>query len=221
MSIVKQGIAKFNGGDIDRGDIPLARMDANIPALDTNGKLILTGANQIGTKSVDLGNLWTKATKIVHGDVDDRTRELFIPVNYSDEEISIAVNFVAGILLANALGHSYGSFVVPNDFLSNGVLTAIITPNDTGNINYRIIAHYAGDNESTFPVPTHDVYTGDIIEAVVSDDMIFLNTTLSLTSLSVGDVVGANFQRNGAEGTDTVEATIFLIGFVFGYTADM
>jgi hypothetical protein len=34
------------------------------PALDSNGKLILTGASQIGTKTADLANLWTKGTLI-------------------------------------------------------------------------------------------------------------------------------------------------------------
>ena len=37
---------------------------AAIPALDANGKLILTGSPQIGTKTTDLANLWTKGTLI-------------------------------------------------------------------------------------------------------------------------------------------------------------
>jgi parallel beta-helix repeat protein len=40
------------------------------PAIDSNGKLILTGASQIGTKTGDLGELWDKGTKLVTGDFE-------------------------------------------------------------------------------------------------------------------------------------------------------
>lgn len=45
----------------------LSQVVGNVPALDASGKLILTGVGQIGTKTADLANLWTKVTKIDHG----------------------------------------------------------------------------------------------------------------------------------------------------------
>ena len=42
----------------------LAQIIGNVPALDSNGKLILTGATQIGTKTANLTELWTKGTLI-------------------------------------------------------------------------------------------------------------------------------------------------------------
>lgn len=44
--------------------LTLAETLAAIPSLDANGKLILTGSSQIGTKTADLANLWTKGTLI-------------------------------------------------------------------------------------------------------------------------------------------------------------
>lgn len=42
----------------------LAQIIGNVPSLDSNGKLILTGSGQIGTKAADLTELWTKGTLI-------------------------------------------------------------------------------------------------------------------------------------------------------------
>lgn len=49
--------------------LKLAQIIGNVPSLDANGKLILTGPGQIGTKTADLANLWTKATKIAKADL--------------------------------------------------------------------------------------------------------------------------------------------------------
>lgn len=44
--------------------LTLAETLAAVPSLDATGKLILTGSSQIGTKTADLLNLWTKGTLI-------------------------------------------------------------------------------------------------------------------------------------------------------------
>ena len=44
--------------------LTLAETLTAIPALDVNGKLILTGSSQIGTKTAALTELWTKGTLI-------------------------------------------------------------------------------------------------------------------------------------------------------------
>lgn len=44
--------------------LTLSQVVGNVPALDANGKLILTDSSQIGTKTADLANIWTKGTLI-------------------------------------------------------------------------------------------------------------------------------------------------------------
>ena len=44
--------------------LTLSQVVGNIPALDVNGKLVLTDSNQIGTKTANLSELWSKATLI-------------------------------------------------------------------------------------------------------------------------------------------------------------
>ena len=48
----------------------LSQITGNVPSMDANGKLILTGSSQIGTKATDLAALWDKTTKIVKADID-------------------------------------------------------------------------------------------------------------------------------------------------------
>lgn len=48
----------------------LSQITGNVPSMDANGKLILTGSSQIGTKAADLAALWTKAIKIMMTDID-------------------------------------------------------------------------------------------------------------------------------------------------------
>lgn len=44
--------------------LKLAQIVGNVPSLDGDGKLILTGASQIGIKATDLAELWNKGTLI-------------------------------------------------------------------------------------------------------------------------------------------------------------
>lgn len=44
--------------------LALSQIVGNVPPLDAVGKLILTGSDQIGTKTADLAELWTKGTLI-------------------------------------------------------------------------------------------------------------------------------------------------------------
>ena len=44
--------------------LKLAQIIGNVPSLDGSGKLILTGSDQIGAKTADLAELWTKGTLI-------------------------------------------------------------------------------------------------------------------------------------------------------------
>lgn len=44
--------------------LTLSQVVGNVPALDAAGKLILTGSSQIGTKTADLAELWSKGTLI-------------------------------------------------------------------------------------------------------------------------------------------------------------
>lgn len=50
--------------------LALSQVVGNVPSLDSNGKLVLTGTDQIGTKATDLAALWDKTTKLVKTDID-------------------------------------------------------------------------------------------------------------------------------------------------------
>lgn len=65
----------------------LAQIIGNVPSLDSDGKLVLTGTSQIGTKATDLAELWDKTTKIVPGDIGSGLGK----AGASDEYISLGV----------------------------------------------------------------------------------------------------------------------------------
>jgi hypothetical protein len=54
----------------DGSNLVYKTLDSIIPALNTDGKLILTGSDQIGTKTDDLGELWNKTTKLTTADFE-------------------------------------------------------------------------------------------------------------------------------------------------------
>ena len=57
---VANGIPKLDASVF----LALSQVVGNVPSLDSNGKLVLTGSGQIGTKTADLAELWTKGTLI-------------------------------------------------------------------------------------------------------------------------------------------------------------
>ncbi|MEA1957600.1 MAG: hypothetical protein U9N01_04515 [Euryarchaeota archaeon] len=109
MFDVANGIPKLDASinlDIDQ-------VTGNVPALDANGKLILTGANQISTKTADLANLWTKGTLI-----DDSM------IGLSEIHEADSTDFAG----------STGRTVTHNLNLSNYEVTVVPTEDGGGNI---------------------------------------------------------------------------------------
>jgi hypothetical protein len=59
-------LGRITGGNIAAltADQVRSILHSAFPALDSNGKLVLTGSGQIGTKTANLAELWTKGTLI-------------------------------------------------------------------------------------------------------------------------------------------------------------
>jgi parallel beta-helix repeat protein len=64
------GVGKLLAYDATSGTLVYKTLTELVPALNVTGKLILTGSDQIGTKTSDLGELWDKGTKLVTGDLE-------------------------------------------------------------------------------------------------------------------------------------------------------
>ena len=76
--------------------LKLAQIIGNVPSLDANGKLVLTGASQIGTKATDLAALWDKTTKIVKADIDSGEFDVANKIPALDASIFLLLSQVVG-----------------------------------------------------------------------------------------------------------------------------
>lgn len=74
----------------------LSQIVGNVPSLDANGKLILTGSSQIGTKATDLAELWDKTTKIVKADIDSGEFNVASKIPALDASVYLALSQVVG-----------------------------------------------------------------------------------------------------------------------------
>lgn len=172
----------------------------------------------------------TRHTKAVHNALDiapashgadkhtDRTRNMWLIPNYGTDGLGIIWEYSGAKLTDGATHSGYATKVSPKDFVSGGVLKAVVISEGSGNLVFYLDAHFAingGDPAE------HDLSTGEITEAIVANKMEVLANTLELTALSNADIIGARFIRGGAEAGDTVDANVFLIGFILEYLGDM
>jgi TATA-box binding protein (TBP) (component of TFIID and TFIIIB) len=74
----------------------LAQITGNVPSIDSNGKLVLTGASQIGTKATDLAALWDKTTKIVKADINSGEFDVASKIPALDASVFLLLSQVVG-----------------------------------------------------------------------------------------------------------------------------
>ena len=126
-------------------------------------------------------------------------------------------DYVGAIMTDGVLKRAHGNFTVPNDYVSGGVLTVVVIPKATGDVGNQLEFSHAANGELC---NTHTASNTITYEAVVDDKVEILSNTLSFTSLATGDVVGCLFIRWGNNASDTVNAAVYCLGFIFSYTAN-
>jgi len=126
---------------------------------------------------------------------------------------------VAGGYLVDEVSEAaFGSLYVPADYVSGGVITAVVVSEASGDLLYYMTAEYAANNED---YNTHTATVGPVTEAVLAGKYEMLEGTLSLTSLNASDLMSIFMVRDASFPNDTINANVFAIGFIFTYTADM
>ncbi len=161
------------------------------------------------------------ATLDAHGAANhtDRTRKIWIPCTFGTDGLTMPLGDYVVAALADAATKDGGAnFCVPSDYVSGGIIKAVVVPVANGDIRADIFSDFAGNNEGS---GTHDVNTATFTETVVANNIEVLGTSLTLTDLAVNDIVGLKFRRYGAAAEDTITDIVHFIGFMFEYTADM
>lgn len=194
--------------DIPAGDILLAIVDVG------------AAVTQIANADITDGRVIISDTTHTHGASahTDVTRELFIPITYGDDGISVVnTDYVGAKMTDNVNKNALGMFKVPVDYVSAGVLKVIVMPKGTGNISNQIEVNHAADGQM---YSTHTQANTLTYEAVTTNYVEILSNTLTFSALAVGDVVGCRYLRYGNFANDTVNADAYCLGFIFSYTAN-
>ena len=151
----------------------------------------------------------------------DRTRTLFVPVMYADDGVSVSAHWGdlgGGKLTDGATKKAFGQFKVPADYSSSGVVKAVVVPVESGDMFYQVHCYFASSGESRL---THYAVSSSGAEAVVQDIIKIMAYTVSLTGITTDDFVMCRITRTGGSGLDTVNDDVWVLGFIFEYTADM
>jgi len=116
----------------------------------------------------------------------------------------------------NADSQAHGSFVVPNDFISDMIVDAVIVPAATGDIYGLNTAIYGACTELR---QTHASYSGGAAWTAVAVTVNRNNCihTISMTNANVGDIVNMTYDRDGDDALDTVGAICYIPGWYIEY----
>lgn len=179
---------------------------------------------EINTDTLRVKDLGISTGKIADSAVTaakiaNRTRKVFIPITEVYNQTDSV--YVDGHGLPDAkVVDAKGYIIVPADYDSAGVLTAVIDAElSSGDCTLRLRANYHGIDESG------SMTTADTTEQTVAVPDSATKPyppafSLTLTGLAANDILFVRFTRNGADGADTLNDTLYLAGFVLTYTAD-
>jgi len=153
--------------------------------------------------------------------IADRTRTLFVPAVecYNVTDTSYQNRSLRGWEMIDAKHcQVYGAFRMPSDWSSGGTLQSVFIPGGTGNIYALSLVDFANVGQA---YNTHTLNTGWQTEAVVDTIVDQFTTPLTLTNVDAGDYVICDFRRDATNVADTISATLYFVGFLVSYTADM
>ena len=113
----------------------------------------------------------------------------------------------------------YGGFAVPQDYVSGGTFYVVYSQSTASAVQWRAEVNYAERGNDTDPTVASSVVAASITPtatiALVQIDQI--GTVVA--TLTVGNWVRLNFERDSAHADDTNGGTIQFIGIIFEYTA--
>jgi hypothetical protein len=93
----------------DVSNLAYTALSSLVPALDSDGKLILTGSSQIGTRTGDLAELWDKSTRLTTGDFEatefDQPNKIPLLDAFTFLSLSQVVGNVPGLSGSNRSRH--------------------------------------------------------------------------------------------------------------------
>jgi hypothetical protein len=97
-------------------------------------------------------------------------------------------------------------------------INAIFESPSAGDVRGALDVQYGADGEA---YNTHTAATGARDETIVANTLDDLGAALAIGGAATGDFVQCQFLRYGTHVNDTITDTLYFVGFLVSYTADM
>jgi len=154
--------------------------------------------------------------------IADRTRHFWVSPNagwnITDGTVIVRDTDLGLAFPDLKLSAIYAWFEIPQDYVSDMTITAVIQPKTTSaNIYSQILAKFATCGEV---YNTHSLIPGFGAVAVTGDIYNCIDA-LALTGVAVGDFVTVTWSRSGLNALDTTGQDLYFFGFYVSYIADM
>ena len=204
---------------------------------DTYDLTLATGTiTTAGVIALTDARTYAKARRedIAAADISNRTRSFFVnaDVYYGYEWAGTGYTYlhrdnINGRLMSSVDSAFYArtGFLIPADYASNMTVTAIIlhkqTDNPGGNIRHEMIVEHGAIGESAW---IHTVNVDEATLAIDNTDKLIAACTATLPNAATGDIVTAEWKRDGTDPLDTFNSVVpgylYFVGFLVTYTAD-
>lgn len=179
-------------------------------AAGTDGHILRRSGSTIGFGQIALGGIPDEL--ITPAKIQNRTRSFLVMAQFHDQAESIP-----GLALTDGVtDYAFGYFVVPNDFVSNMVVRAIVIPNATGNVYAQNYVFFGGIGENYQANNTFAGFSAVAVTINLNNAILQMN----MTGAAAGDLASLFFQRQAGNASDTINDTVFIKGWLVEYTAD-
>ena len=166
-----------------------------------------------------------KASGLDNTYLANRTRRLWVPAteceNVTDGtyENQVAQGWE---MVDNKICACYGHFRLPADYSSGINITPVVIPNGTGDVYARMEAAYGAIGEA-YNVHTYNRGYTQITGAAANetDELSEIALTTWAFAPTNADYLCITFLRDSTGISDSVNATVYFVGWVVIYTADM
>ena len=102
------------------------------------------------------------------------------------------------------------NFQIEDSLVSFGHAYVLVIPGGTGNMRWSVSTNFADPCSEDYDAHTDSIAANDT--AVTTDKVECIDVTAALTGVSLGDVVGLEFNRHASHANDTVDADCYYLG---------
>ena len=125
-------------------------------------------------------------------------------------------NYACCALVDSGGNSAVSTFQVPDNFIGDGTLQAILSAHTAADAYLSIAAHYAAIG-GTY---TDNNDWADGVVTIGAIDTFLYSFDVAFTNLAIGDIVGIDVYRDPGNAGDTLVGNLYVMGYYFDYMAD-